>query len=49
MFRPFRRARVFRFWQPFRDWKQGQREPFERMERDFLAALGIERPHHTAT
>jgi len=48
VFRPFRRARVFRFWQPFRDWKHGRREPLERMEREFLAALGIGKPHHSA-
>ena len=48
VFRPFRRARVFRFWQPFRDWKHGRGEPLAQMEREFLTALGIEKRHHPA-
>ena len=38
-FRPFRRAQVFRFWLPFKDWKRGYTEPVERMRSDLLALL----------
>ena len=31
LFRPFRLARVFRFWSAFKDWKHGYREPVERL------------------
>lgn len=27
VFRPFRRARIFRFWEPFRDFKHGRSDP----------------------
>jgi hypothetical protein len=39
LFRPFRRARAFRFWQPFKDWKRGYREPVERLRQELLAVL----------
>ena len=39
LFRPVRLARVFRFWSAFKDWKQGCREPVERLRQDLLIAL----------
>jgi hypothetical protein len=39
LFRPFRRARVFRFWLPFKDWKRGYTEPVERMQSDLCTLL----------
>jgi hypothetical protein len=41
VFRPLRRARVFRFWQPFRDWKHGRGESLDRLESELFAYLGI--------
>jgi hypothetical protein len=39
LFRPFRRMQIFRFWLPFRDWKDGYKEPLERLRQELLAAL----------
>jgi hypothetical protein len=39
LFRPFRLARVFRFWSAFKDWKQGDRESLESIRQDLLIAL----------
>lgn len=39
VFRPARRARLFRFWSAFKDWKRGYREPVERLRHDLLSAL----------
>jgi hypothetical protein len=39
VFRPFGRARSFRFWQPFQDWKRGYREPVERLRQELFAIL----------
>ena len=39
LFRPFRFAKVFRFWSAFKDWKQGHREPVEKVRQDLLVAL----------
>jgi hypothetical protein len=39
LFRPFRRARTFRFWLPFGDWKRGYREPVERLRQELLSVL----------
>lgn len=41
VFRPMRPARVFRFWQPFSEWKQGKREPLARLEKELFAYLEI--------
>lgn len=41
VFRPFRRARVFRFWEPFRDWKHGRRQALEQLEAELFACLGL--------
>lgn len=39
VFRPFRRARVFRFWLPFRDFKHGRSEPLTKIQMEFFDAL----------
>lgn len=39
VFRPFARARSFRFWQPFQDWKRGYREPVERLRQELSEIL----------
>jgi hypothetical protein len=39
VFRPFARARAFRFWRPFQDWKRGYREPVERLRQELSAVL----------
>jgi hypothetical protein len=41
VFRPFRRARVFRFWEPFRDWKHGRPQALEQVEAELFACLGL--------
>jgi hypothetical protein len=37
--RPFRWAKCFRFWRPFRDLKHGKPESLARMEREFFEQL----------
>ena len=39
VFRPFRRATVFRFWSAFKDWKRGYTEPVERLRNDLRLIL----------
>lgn len=39
LFRPFRHARLFRFWSAFNDWKRGYREPVEMLRRDLVGYL----------
>ena len=39
VFRPWRRAQVFRFWQPFRDYKHGHDESLKKLESEFFHAL----------
>lgn len=36
-FRPFRQARIYRFWGAFRDWKRGYKEPVERLCKNMLS------------
>jgi hypothetical protein len=38
LFRPLRRAKTFRFWSAFKDWKRGYREPVERLRQELLSA-----------
>ncbi len=38
-FRPFRRARTFRFWSAFKDWKHGHREHVEILHRELASVL----------
>jgi hypothetical protein len=39
VFRPFRPARLFRFWSAFKDWKRGYTEPVERLRNDLFLGL----------
>lgn len=39
MFPPFRRAKLFRFWSVFKDWKHGYTEPVERLRNDLRMSL----------
>jgi hypothetical protein len=39
LFRPLRRARVFRFLPAFKDWKCGHTENLEQLRRDLMVAL----------
>jgi len=43
VFRPFRRTRTFRFWQPFRDFKYGKPEALQKMENEFWELIGVQR------
>ena len=40
VFRPFRRTRKFRFYQPFRDFKHGRPETLHKMEGEFFGLIG---------
>ena len=44
VFRPFRRARIFRFWGPFRAWKHGDARALREVEQAFLEAIGVHEP-----
>lgn len=39
LFKPLQRARVFRFYSAFRDWKHGHAEGLEKLRRDLLLTL----------
>jgi hypothetical protein len=39
IFRPFRRAKVFRFYEPFKDFKHGKPEALLKIETEFFQAL----------
>jgi hypothetical protein len=41
VFHPLKRAQVFRFWQPFRDWKHGREGSLKKMQAEFFRALGL--------
>ena len=41
VFRPLRRAAVFRFWEPFRDWKHGRGERLRQLQTDLFRTLGV--------
>lgn len=43
VFRPFRRTRMFRFWQPFRDFKHGHPEALRQMENEFFGLIGVKK------
>jgi hypothetical protein len=38
-FRPFRRAKLFRFWSAFKDWKHGKTEAVEQLRRNLVSVL----------
>ena len=39
LFRPFRRARLFRFWSAFKEWKHGHSESLEALKNDLRMSL----------
>jgi hypothetical protein len=39
MFRPLRRAKLFRFWSAFQDWKHGYQERVERLRNELRISL----------
>jgi hypothetical protein len=39
LFSPFRRARIFRFWLPFQDWKRGYPEPVKKLREELVSVL----------
>ena len=39
VFRPLRRAKTFRFWPAFKEWKHGDREPVEKLRRELSLLL----------
>jgi hypothetical protein len=39
LFRPWRRAKVLRFWSAFKDWKHGHTEPVESLHRELASLL----------
>src|SRR5688500_4306295 len=41
VFRPLRRTRKFRFWQPFRDFKHGRSEALRKMENDLFDLIRV--------
>jgi hypothetical protein len=49
VFRPFRRSRVFRFWQPFWDFKRGRPEALHQMENDFFSLCRDNRLKYSLT
>jgi hypothetical protein len=38
-FKPYCRARIFRFWNPFKDWKRGDKEPVQRLSQEIFSVL----------
>jgi hypothetical protein len=44
VFRPLHPAHTFRFWQPFRDFKNGHPEALHQMESEFFELIGVQRP-----
>lgn len=41
VFHPFGRTHVFRFWQPFQDFKHGKPESLRRMKAELFRAIGV--------
>jgi hypothetical protein len=39
LFRPLRRARVFRLWSAFKEWKRGNEQAVEGLRQELLSAL----------
>jgi len=41
VFRPLRRTRKFRFWQPFRDFRHGRPQALRKMEKDLFELIRV--------
>jgi hypothetical protein len=39
LFKPLRRANIYRFWSAFKDWKRGYKEPVECLTQELVASL----------
>jgi hypothetical protein len=39
LFKPLRRANIYRFWSAFKDLKRGHQEPLERLTQELVASL----------
>jgi hypothetical protein len=48
VFRPFRRSRTFRFWQPFKDFKHAHPEALRKIESEFFELIGVQRHERSA-
>ena len=48
VFCPLRRTKIFRFWQPFREWKHGRPAALRQMEGEFFSLIRIQRPESKA-
>ena len=48
VFRPFGRTHIFRFWQPFRDFKHGHPESLKKIEAEFFGLIGVQRHEPSA-
>ena len=48
VFRPFHRTRVFRFWEPFREFKHGRPGALRKVESEFLSLIGARRSDFSA-
>lgn len=46
VFRPFRCTKVFRFWQPFRDWKHGKTDALESLQSELMRELDSLKPRN---
>ena len=42
VFHPWCKGKVFRFWQPFRDYKHGNTAALEKMQKEFFETVGIQ-------
>ena len=43
VFRPWRRAKVFKFWKPFKDFKHGNTDSLNKLQSDFLNLIQQQR------
>lgn len=41
VFKPLQKARIFRFWEPFKEWKHGNAESVENLRREVFRTLGV--------
>jgi hypothetical protein len=48
VFRPFRRSRVFRFWEPFKEFKHGRPAALRKVVGELFSLIGTRRPEFPA-
>ena len=39
VFEPWSKPKIFKFWQPFKDFKHGKKEPLKKLEKEFFKNL----------